>query len=79
MVIMMTVVNNLFQALTPKQVPAERQSSTQVSNSPMEKAALRGTYIKQLSEIRQLYDNGQEEYEEQRLHLVGLMRLINEQ
>lgn len=47
--------------------------------SPMKKAELRSTYMKQLSELRQLHDNGvltEDEYEEQREELVQLMRQL---
>ena len=43
----------------------------------MKKAELRTTYMKQLSDLRSLYDNdilNTHEYEEQREHIVSLMR-----
>ena len=45
----------------------------------MKKAELKSTYMKQLSELRQLHDNGvltEDEYEEQREELVQLMRQL---
>ena len=52
---MVNMMNSLCQALTPKVTPSERK---QVGLSPMKKAELRSTYLKQLSELRQLHDNG---------------------
>lgn len=72
----MTAMNSLCQALIPKEAP-ERQPMS----SPMKKAQLRGVYIKQLNELRQLHDSeilNKEEYEEQRADLVKLMRHLNE-
>ena len=68
---MLSVVNTLCQAVTSKQVAGTANAS------PVKKAELRSTYIQQLSELRQLFDNNilsPEEYEEQRLHIVSLMR-----
>ena len=45
----MVNMNSLCQALTPKVTPSERK---QVGLSPMKKAELRSTYLKQLSELR---------------------------
>ena len=67
---MMSVVNTLCQAVTSKQ-------SVTASASPVKRAELRSKYIQQLGELRQLLDNeilSQYEYEEQRLHIVSLMR-----
>ena len=47
----------------------------------MKRAQLRGTYMKQLNELRQLYDSeilNKDEYEEQRLDLVKLLRKLKE-
>ena len=47
---------------------------------PMKRALLRTTYIKQLSDLGQLYDNeilNADEYEEQRGHIVALMCDLN--
>jgi len=52
---MMNIINTLCQALTPKVTQPERR---QVGLSPMKKAELCSTYLKQLSELRQLHDNG---------------------
>ena len=72
----MTAMNSLCQALIPKEKP-----DGQPMSSPMKKAQLRGMYIKQLNELRQLHDCqilSKEEYEEQRADLVKLMRELNE-
>ena len=45
----------------------------------MKRAQLRSTYLKQLSELRDLHDAGilhQDEYEEQRSDLVNLLRQL---
>ena len=76
---MMNMMNTLCQALTPKVTPPERRP---VGLSPMKKAELRSTYLKQLSELRQLCDNGiltEDEYEEQREDLIDSMRNLKEQ
>ena len=49
------------------------------SFSPMKKAELRGTYFKQLVELRNLLDQGiltEEEYKEQKEDLVDAMRKL---
>ena len=75
---MLTVMNNLCQALTPtKQI--DKAHSPSPSFSPMKRAQLRSTCLKQLSELRDLHDTGvlhKEEYEEQRSDLVHLMRQL---
>ena len=71
---MMTMMNSLCQALVPK-------SAGTTCGSPIKRAELRGTYMKQLSELKQLRDGGildQEEYEEQRLDIIKLMRQLNQ-
>ena len=78
---MMNMMNTLCQALTPtpKVTSSERK---QVGLSPMKRAELRSTYLKQLSELRQLHDNGiltEDEYEEQREDLIESMRNLKEQ
>lgn len=75
---MLTVMNNLCQALTStKPTKVEKQPCTlSPSLSPMKQAQLRSTYLKQLSELRDLHDAGvlhKEEYEEQRSDLVNLL------
>ena len=48
----------------------------------MKKAELRSTYLKQLSELSQLCDNGlltEDEYEEQREDLIDSMLNLKEQ
>ena len=62
---MMTVMNTLCQALTPK--PAANWTVS-TDFSPTKRAELRGMYLKQLSELRHLLDQDvltNEEYEEQ--------------
>ena len=74
------MMNTLCQALTPKVTPPEKRQS--IGLSPMKKAELRSTYLKQLGELRQLHDNGiltEEEYEEQREDLIDSMRNLKEQ
>ena len=71
---MMTVVSNFCQALVPK-------SAGSTCSSPVKRAELRGTYMKQLTELKQLQDGGildQEEYEEQRSDIIKLMRQLNQ-
>ena len=71
---MMTMMSSLCQALVPK--PA---GST--CGSPVKRAELRGTYIKQLAELKQLRDSGildEGEYEEQRSDIIELMRQLNQ-
>jgi len=51
---MMSVMNTLCQALTPKH-GGEKRPSVSTGLSPM-KRDLRSTYLKQLGEIRQLHD-----------------------
>ena len=54
---MLTVMNNLCQALTPtKQI--DRAHSPSPSFSPLKQAQLRSTYLKQFSELRDLHDTG---------------------
>ena len=50
-VVMVSVVDKLCSAITPKQAGHEKRTTL----SPMKKAELRGTYMKQLSKLRQLY------------------------
>lgn len=69
--VMVTVIDRLCTALTPKD-----QGKTQTL-SPMRKAELRSTYIKQLGELKLLNQSGvltENEFEEQREELVELMR-----
>ena len=76
---MMNMVNTLCQAITPRVTPPERR---QTGLSPMKKAELRSTYLKQLNELHQFRDNGiltEEEYEEQREDLIDSMRNLKEQ
>ena len=75
---MMSMMNTFCQALTPEVTPSERR---QVGLSPMKKAELRSTYLKQLSELHQLRDNGiltEVEYEEQREDLIDSMHSLKE-
>ena len=74
---MVTAMNNLCQVLLPKEAPDKKETLS----SPMKRAQLRGTYMKQLNELRQLYDSeilNKDEYEEQRLDLVKLLRKLKE-
>ncbi len=67
---MMTVMNSLCLALAPKPTVGSTYSS------PVKRAELRGTYMKQLTELKQLQNEGildQYEYEEQRTDLVELI------
>ena len=76
--VMVTVIDKLCSALTPKQIGNDKRAITSTL-SPMKKAELRSTYMKQLSELRQLHDNGvltEDKYEEQREELVQLMRQL---
>ena len=80
---MLTMVNTLCQKLVPQQssdqatpAPAPIPSAT---FSPMKKAELRGTYFKQLVELRNLFDQGiltEDEYKEQKEDLVDAMRKL---
>ena len=72
---MVSVVNTLCDAVTSKP-PATVRST---NDSPMKRAELRTTYIKQLSDLRDLFDKGilcPEEYEEQRQDVISLMRCL---
>ena len=76
--LVVSVIDKLCNALTPKQ---EKGKVVSLTLSPMRRAELRGTYIKQLGELRQLNENGiltEDEYEEQRGELVQLMRQLKE-
>lgn len=76
---MVTAMNTLSQALVLKEVSVHENKDS--LSSPMKKAQLRGTYMKQLNELRQLYDNqilSKDEYEEQRLELIVLLRELRE-
>ena len=73
---MMNMMNTFCHAVTTKQVGSDKLR-TSGSASPMKKAELRTTYMKQLSDLRKLYDDdilSTDEYEEQRLDIVTLMR-----
>ena len=77
----LTVVNTLCQALAPTNRLTEKQCAPASSPtfSPMKRAQLCSTYLKQLSELRDLHDAGvlhQDEYEEQRSDLVNLLRQL---
>ena len=70
----MMMISSLCHALVPK--PA---GST--CGSPVKRAELRGTYIKQLTELKQLRDSGildKGVYEEQRSDIIELMRQPNQ-
>lgn len=73
--VVVSVIDKLCAALTPKQEKGKPSSTL----SPMRKAELRSTYIKQLGELKLLYESGvltEMEFEEQREELVELMRQL---
>ena len=73
-------MNNLCAALTPKQLATSQPRQSALS--PLKKAELRSTYIKQLSDLHQLNEAGiltQDEYEEQRVELISAMRILKGQ
>jgi len=73
-----SVFDKLCSALTPNQESGTSNSAPLTPTlSPVRKAELRSTYIKQLSELKQLHESGvltDNEFEEQRLDLVQLLR-----
>ena len=76
---MMSVVSTVCDAVAnkPQVSTLTNKSST---SSPMKKAELRSAYMKQLSDLKELYDKeilDIEEYEEQRLDIVNLIRTLN--
>ena len=74
-------MNTLFQALTPKQVETEKKTAFLSGWSPMKREELRGTYLKQLGELRQLLDQDiltEQEHEEQRGDLVDAKRQLKD-
>ena len=77
---MVSVVSTLTQALSPTLQPGTAEKSRLPSAlSPIKKAELRSVYLKQMAELRQLYDNEvltDQEYEEQRLEVIQSMRLL---
>ena len=78
---MMTMMNSVCQALIPNRVETERKVTISPNLSPMKRAELRSTYLKQLGELRQLLDQDvltEEEYEEQRGDLVDSMRQLKD-
>lgn len=71
--VIMSVMDKLCTALTPE------ANNTQPYSSPVRKADLRSTYMKQLNELKMLHDTKiltDEEYMEQRDELVELMRQL---
>lgn len=75
---MVMAMNSLCEALIPKEKPQPQLGQSTMA-SPMKNAQLRGMYMKQLNDLRQLYDGGivnKEEYEEQRSDLVKLMQQL---
>ena len=67
----------LCSALTPNQETGTNSAPLTPTLSPVRKAELRSTYIKQLSELKQLHESGvltDSEFEEQRINLVQLLR-----
>ena len=74
--VMVSIIDRLCTALTPRQDKKGSRSSTL---SPMRKAELRSTYIKQISELKVLHESGcltESEFEEQRHEVVELMRQL---
>jgi hypothetical protein len=70
---MITVIDKLC-AVIPKQ-----ETSKGPATSPIRRAELRSTYMKQLNELKSLYENEiltESEYHEQRSELVELMRQL---
>ena len=68
----------MCSAITPNQ---SRQEVRRTTLSPMKRAELRSTYIKQLSELRSLHESAvlsADEYEEQRKEVIDLMRQLKE-
>ena len=75
---MISVMNSLCSAITPVQ---NKQEVRRATLSPMKKAELRSTYIKQLSELRLLHEGAvlsADEYEEQRKEVIDLMRQLKD-
>ena len=77
---MVTVIDTLCQVLTPKKSEMACTSSQNIAHSPIKKAELRSIYMRQLNELKALYDANilkEDEYEEQRKDIVKLMRQLN--
>ena len=75
---MLSVMDTLCQALATANKQTEKPTPSPTF-TPMKRAQLRSTYLKQLSELRDLHDAGilhQDEYEEQRSDLVNLLRQL---
>ena len=75
---MLSVMDTLCQALATANKQTEKPTPS-LTFSPMKRAQLRSTYLKQLSELRDLHDAGilhQDEYEEQRSDLVNLLHQL---
>lgn len=73
---MLSVMNSLCSAIT---LTLSTHNVKRATWSPMKKAELQSTYIKQLSELRPLHENAvlsAEEYEEQRKEVIDLMRQL---
>ena len=78
---MISVMNSLCNALTPVQQSKQEKRIPGATLSPMKKAELCSTYLKQLSELQLLHESAvlsEEEYEEQRRDVVDLMRQLKE-
>ena len=77
---MLTIVNTLCQALVPHDLASPAATRLPSATfSPMKKAELRGTYFKQLVDLRNLFDQGiltEDEYKEQKEDLVDAMRKL---
>ena len=71
-----SVLDKVCNALAPT---TQNTGKASLTLSPLKKAELRSTYIKQLSELKSLNESGiltNDEYEEQREELVKLMRQL---
>ena len=75
---MVTVMNTLCQALTQANKQTEKQSapSPTPTFSPMKQVQLCSTYLKQLSELRDLHDAGVLHQDEQRSDNVNLLHQL---
>ena len=76
------VISGMIDVCYELTVPVGHQQKSPVVISPVKKAELRSTYMRQLAELRKLFDGeiiNEEEYEEQRRELVQSMRHLNSQ
>jgi hypothetical protein len=76
--LVVSVIDKLCEALTPQQARGGCSSIL----SPFKKVELRSAYIKQLGDLKNLYENeilNIEEYQEQKGEVVTLMRQLKKQ